>query len=235
MSTTSIARTACSIAAISLTGARVVDLLVTDLAVFEIDRPGPQAWKQRRLRELGFGVPEWLRLVAVDFECAAALYGLGYERPADVRAFRAALESAIRSWDHDVLATSDAMMGLELALTASPDVVLVDHDAPAMEGTELVRELREVLREECPSTVLVTRRGDRAAALLDDHWPVTLLTRPYRRVDLEGALGGALATARLGTLRFAADPSAAGAIAGSASWSFAQNVERGPRRCPFPF
>jgi methyltransferase (TIGR00027 family) len=38
------------------------------LKVFEIDRPGPQAWKRQRLRELGFGVPEWLRFVPVDFE-----------------------------------------------------------------------------------------------------------------------------------------------------------------------
>lgn len=38
------------------------------LRVFEIDRPGPQAWKQERLVELGFGIPEWLRFVRVDFE-----------------------------------------------------------------------------------------------------------------------------------------------------------------------
>lgn len=38
------------------------------LKLFEVDRPGPQAWKRRRLLELGFGVPEWLRFVPVDFE-----------------------------------------------------------------------------------------------------------------------------------------------------------------------
>src|SRR5262245_13775856 len=38
------------------------------LLVFEVDLPGPQAWKRRRLTELGFGVPNWLRLVPVDFE-----------------------------------------------------------------------------------------------------------------------------------------------------------------------
>jgi methyltransferase (TIGR00027 family) len=38
------------------------------LRVFEVDQPGPQAWKHRRLVELGFGVPEWLQLVPVDFE-----------------------------------------------------------------------------------------------------------------------------------------------------------------------
>jgi methyltransferase (TIGR00027 family) len=38
------------------------------LRVFEVDRPGPQAWKRQRLIELGFGIPAWLRLVPVDFE-----------------------------------------------------------------------------------------------------------------------------------------------------------------------
>ncbi len=38
------------------------------LKVFEIDPPGPQAWKRQRLVELGFGVPDWLRFVPVDFE-----------------------------------------------------------------------------------------------------------------------------------------------------------------------
>lgn len=42
--------------------------IASGLRVFEIDPPGPQAWKRRRLIELGFGIPEWLRLVPVDFE-----------------------------------------------------------------------------------------------------------------------------------------------------------------------
>jgi len=42
--------------------------LASRLRVFEIDRPGPQEWKRRRLVELGLGVPDWLRFVPVDFE-----------------------------------------------------------------------------------------------------------------------------------------------------------------------
>jgi methyltransferase (TIGR00027 family) len=38
------------------------------LRIFEVDQPGTQAWKRRRLVELGFGIPDWLRLVPVDFE-----------------------------------------------------------------------------------------------------------------------------------------------------------------------
>jgi methyltransferase (TIGR00027 family) len=42
--------------------------LASGMCVFEIDRPGPQAWKRQRLVELGLGVPSFLRLVPVDFE-----------------------------------------------------------------------------------------------------------------------------------------------------------------------
>jgi len=42
------------------------------LTIFEVDRPGPQAWKRRRLIELGFGVPDRLRLVPVDFEAGGS-------------------------------------------------------------------------------------------------------------------------------------------------------------------
>ncbi|AOI60295.1 class I SAM-dependent methyltransferase [Burkholderia diffusa] len=42
--------------------------MASRLTVFEVDQPAPQAWKRRRLTELGFGVPDWLRFVPVDFE-----------------------------------------------------------------------------------------------------------------------------------------------------------------------
>src|SRR5881409_795407 len=42
--------------------------LAPRLLVFEIDRPGPQAWKRQRLVDLGLGIPSFLRLVPVDFE-----------------------------------------------------------------------------------------------------------------------------------------------------------------------
>jgi methyltransferase (TIGR00027 family) len=64
--------------------------LASRLRVFEIDRPGPQNWKRRRLVELGFGIPEWLRFVPVDFEAGAswrerlAAEGFAADKPAVV-------------------------------------------------------------------------------------------------------------------------------------------------------
>ncbi|WP_308204154.1 MULTISPECIES: class I SAM-dependent methyltransferase [Frankia] len=64
--------------------------LAAGMRVFEVDRPGPQEWKRRRLTELGFGVPPWLRFVPVDFEAGESwwqgLVGAGFDagRPAVV-------------------------------------------------------------------------------------------------------------------------------------------------------
>jgi len=45
--------------------------IASRMQVFEIDQPGTQAWKQQRLTELGFGLPDWLHFVSVDFEMAS--------------------------------------------------------------------------------------------------------------------------------------------------------------------
>lgn len=42
--------------------------LASSMTVFEIDRPGPQAWKRQRLVDLDYGIPSFLRFVPVDFE-----------------------------------------------------------------------------------------------------------------------------------------------------------------------
>jgi len=64
--------------------------LAAKLTVFEVDRPSPQAWKRQRLEALGFGVPDHLKLVPVDFEAGGswwqALQRAGFDaaRPAVV-------------------------------------------------------------------------------------------------------------------------------------------------------
>ncbi|MFT3966998.1 MAG: class I SAM-dependent methyltransferase [Sphingobium sp.] len=62
--------------------------IASAMTLFEVDRPGPQAWKRRRLVERGYGVPDWLRLVPVDFEKeedwwqALLVHGFDPARPA---------------------------------------------------------------------------------------------------------------------------------------------------------
>ncbi len=64
--------------------------IASGLRIFEVDQPGPQAWKRKRLTEIGFGIPEWLRLVPVDFEAGGSWWerltvsGFDANRPAVV-------------------------------------------------------------------------------------------------------------------------------------------------------
>lgn len=64
--------------------------LAPDLTIFEVDRPGPQKWKQSRLNELGMTIPDCLHFVPVDFEAGdswwARLTEFGFDpsRPAVV-------------------------------------------------------------------------------------------------------------------------------------------------------
>jgi len=64
--------------------------IASRLRIFEVDPPGPQAWKRQRLIELGFGIPEWLRFVPVDFEVGQSWWerlvaaGFGVGQPAVV-------------------------------------------------------------------------------------------------------------------------------------------------------
>jgi methyltransferase (TIGR00027 family) len=58
------------------------------MRVFEVDQPGPQAWKRRRLLHLGLEIPPWLHFVPVDLEGgqswwkALAASGFRADRPA---------------------------------------------------------------------------------------------------------------------------------------------------------
>jgi methyltransferase (TIGR00027 family) len=58
--------------------------IASRMRIFEIDQPRMQEWKRRRLIETGYGIPDWLRLVPVDFEAGEswldALAASGFDR-----------------------------------------------------------------------------------------------------------------------------------------------------------
>jgi methyltransferase (TIGR00027 family) len=94
--------------------------LASRLHVFEVDRPGPQAWKRQRLQELGFGIPDWLRFVPDDFERSGtwrqglAEAGFAAEQPAVV-----------------------ASTGVTMYLTREANVAMLQHVARLAPGTTL--------------------------------------------------------------------------------------------------
>ena len=78
--------------------------IASRLRVFEVDQPGPQAWKRDRLIELGYGIPEWLRLVPVDFEAGDSWW----ERLAEA-GFDASRAAIVTSTGVSMYLTKDAI------------------------------------------------------------------------------------------------------------------------------
>jgi methyltransferase (TIGR00027 family) len=77
--------------------------LAARLRVFEVDQPGTQAWKRRRLIELGYGIPDWLRLVPVDFEAGAS-----WRQQAAAAGFDAAKPAVVTSTGVSLYLTREA-------------------------------------------------------------------------------------------------------------------------------
>jgi methyltransferase (TIGR00027 family) len=87
--------------------------LASRLRVFEVDRPGPQAWKRQRLVDLGFGIPSFLRFVPVDFEAGDAWW----ERLA-AAGFDAGRPALVASTGVIMYLTRDAIMTTLKAIAA---------------------------------------------------------------------------------------------------------------------
>jgi methyltransferase (TIGR00027 family) len=112
------------------------------LTVFEVEQPEPQAWKRQRLIELGYGVPEWLRLVPVDFETDSwpdRLLANGFDatKPAvfastgvSMYLTRAANEATLRQ-------IASLAPGSTLAMTFMKPIDLVEpEEQPVLEATD---------------------------------------------------------------------------------------------------
>jgi methyltransferase (TIGR00027 family) len=94
--------------------------LASRMRVFEIDQPGPQEWKRRRLVDLGLGIPPFLRLVPVDFEAGDDWWA----RLADA-GFDPAQPAIVASAGVSMYLTRDAIMAtLRRAATLAPGSTL---------------------------------------------------------------------------------------------------------------
>ncbi|WP_269858806.1 class I SAM-dependent methyltransferase [Streptomyces sp. RPT161] len=113
------------------------------LRVFEIDQPGTQAWKRQRLIELGYGVPDWLRLVPVDFEAGGdwwkQLSDAGFDpgRPAVVVSTGVTMYLTKDATAATLRRLADLAPGSTLAMTFMlPTELIEDADRPALEATK---------------------------------------------------------------------------------------------------
>jgi methyltransferase (TIGR00027 family) len=97
------------------------------LLVFEVDQPGPQAWKRQRLIDLGLGIPSFLRLVPVDFEAGDAWW----ERLA-ASGFDAGRSAVVASMGVSMYLTTDAITATlrDVAALASGSTLVMSFMLP---------------------------------------------------------------------------------------------------------
>jgi methyltransferase (TIGR00027 family) len=138
------------------------------LRVFEVEQPDTQAWKRDRLVELGFDIPEWLRLVPVDFEADRSwvqqLVAAGFdpERPAVVASTGVSMYLSREAILATLRQVATLAAGSTLAMTFMLPTRLVDEperaryqavqDAALASGTPFVSLLE-------PAEMLALARG----------------------------------------------------------------------------
>ena len=61
----------------------------------------------------------------------------------DDAGFRKLLAMQIKAWGYDVLEAGDGKQALELAMTAKPDIILLDYMMPEMDGFAVLEEIRK--------------------------------------------------------------------------------------------
>ena len=112
------------------------------MQIFEIDQPDTLAWKQQRLKELGFGVPNYLHFVHVNFETSSwweqlLKEGFDTSKPALIACIGVSLyltEEAITSTLNQIAGLTK---GSKLAMTFYlPKELLDDEDKPMQEIAE---------------------------------------------------------------------------------------------------
>jgi methyltransferase (TIGR00027 family) len=125
----------------------------TDLAgrvrVFEVDQPGTQEWKRRRLSELGYAVPDWLLFVPSDFEVAG-----GWRKGLLAAGFDPAAPAVVAS------------TGVSMYLTREANAATLREIARLARGTTLVMSFllpMELLAAEDRRGLEISQRGAAAA------------------------------------------------------------------------
>jgi methyltransferase (TIGR00027 family) len=116
--------------------------MASKLRIYEIDRPGTLAWKQQRLTELSFGVPDHLRFVPVDFETSSwweQLLKAGFDssRPAVVACTGVSLYLTKEAITATLKQMAALAPGSTLAMTFYLPIELLDEeDKPLQEMAE---------------------------------------------------------------------------------------------------
>ena len=95
---------------------------------------------------------------------------------------------------YDVLLARDGYEAVKVALTALPDLILMDLSLPGLDGWEAVQQIRSRLPQAIPIVALTAHAmaGDREQALATGC--TDYLAKPYKPVDLRAKISSLLPT-----------------------------------------
>jgi methyltransferase (TIGR00027 family) len=114
--------------------------LVESLRIYEVDQPGTQQWKRRRITEEGYPLPPGLRFVPVDFESGEswwdALTGNGFDAasPALVSSAGVSMYLGRAATDATLRQVAALAVGSVLAMTYLLPLELVDDAERSMQA-----------------------------------------------------------------------------------------------------
>ena len=112
--------------------------IASGLQIYEIDQPATQSWKQQRLMELDFGIPEWLHFVPVDFETSSwweQLLKAGFDinKPAVVACTGVSLYLTKDAITATLIQIATLAPGSKLAMTFYLPMELIDEEDQPMQ------------------------------------------------------------------------------------------------------
>lgn len=103
---------------------------------------------------------------------------------------RRLVADALADNGHDVESSGMALEGLELAVTGSPDLVVMDLGLPDLDGTELLRMIRAV--SQVPVIVITARGADDVVVKTLDAGADDYLVKPFSTDQLEARVRAVL-------------------------------------------
>jgi len=104
----------------------------------------------------------------------------------DDQRIRAALARVLAERGHDVRSASSGMAGVEAAVTADLDVVVLDLGLPDIDGTEVLRMIRSV--SAVPVIVATARADQREIVAVLDHGADDYVMKPFSAEHLEARI-----------------------------------------------
>ncbi|MEU7872551.1 response regulator transcription factor [Dactylosporangium sp. NPDC049140] len=103
---------------------------------------------------------------------------------------RRALIHALSQLGHAVMTAGDGMRGLQMALDAAPDLVVLDLGLPDMDGRDVLRMLRSV--SQVPIIVATARDQETAIVEALDRGADDYLSKPFGAVQLDARIRAVL-------------------------------------------